>query len=143
MPSDRDDKEFAAQEITSPVREEQNPTQEIAFPVDEKQNVVQEIAFPVWEKQNAVQEIAFPVEEKQNAAHEITFPPWEKQNPAQEIAFPVSLQKRTNPQRCTVNGFWRMPQITILGTRGNVESAAPRYSRHSGVLVDNSNIRMR
>ena len=101
MPSDRDDKEFAAQEITSPVREEQNPTQEIAFPVDEKQNVVQEIAFP------------------------------------------VSLQKRTNPQRCTVNGVWRMPQITILGTRGNVESAAPRYSRHSGVLVDNSNIRMR
>jgi ribonuclease BN (tRNA processing enzyme) len=26
--------------------------------------------------------------------------------------------------------------ITILGTRGNVESAAPRYSRHSGILVD-------
>jgi hypothetical protein len=26
--------------------------------------------------------------------------------------------------------------ITILGTRGNIESAARRYSRHSGILVD-------
>jgi len=26
--------------------------------------------------------------------------------------------------------------ITILGTRGNVETVAPRYSKHSGLLVD-------
>jgi ribonuclease BN (tRNA processing enzyme) len=26
--------------------------------------------------------------------------------------------------------------VTILGTRGNVESVAPRHSKHSGVLVD-------
>jgi ribonuclease BN (tRNA processing enzyme) len=27
-------------------------------------------------------------------------------------------------------------QVTILGTRGNIESSAPGYSKHSGILVD-------
>jgi ribonuclease BN (tRNA processing enzyme) len=27
-------------------------------------------------------------------------------------------------------------QLTILGTRGNIESSAPAYSRHSGILVN-------
>lgn len=29
-------------------------------------------------------------------------------------------------------------RVTILGTRGNIESSAPGYSKHSGVLVDGS-----